>query len=529
MTAAVLPESHAAESGHRTRPMHRWSLALMVIGAVGLVAGIAVIDGLPVGAFHDDAMYVILARALASGQGYAYLNVPGTPAATHFPPGYPAVLALLSLLSPSFPANLIVFKVLNAVCLALSTVLVARLVRDRIGSEGWGLAIGAASALSVPLLILGSMILSEPLFLTLLLAALVASERFVDGEPSWRRALGLGAAIGVLTLVRSHGIVLVPALAVMLGARRRWRDAAVVSIAAVLCMLPWQLWAARHGGTMPAPMLGNYDSYTRWWLRGLSDLGPGMVPETVRRTGAELAGMLVVLFSPMRGTVAHGITYLALGGLLALGGWVAMRRAPVTLLFCAAYLALTLIWPFAPSRFVWGVWPLLLMLLGFGAWSAWSSAATWPRAARTAVITGFAWLGVGYAAYEWRAARGQWWSSIPRAATRRIEPAIQWTLANTSPSDVIAAEDEGAIFLYTGRRSVPLLSFTTAHYLRERTPADEVTEGLGPILDAYPVQVVLVGTDRTYAAARLLETRTPPRLALREEFPGGVAFTVLPK
>jgi hypothetical protein len=156
-----------------------WRIGLVIVGALALGSGLAVVDTLPVGVVHDDAMYVILARALASGQGYRYLNLPGLPAATHFPPGYPALLAAVSWMAPAFPANVVVFKALNAVFLAAAAVLVVRFARERAIGSAWALGLGAASAVSIPLLVLGSMVLSEPLFLALLLALLPALESLV--------------------------------------------------------------------------------------------------------------------------------------------------------------------------------------------------------------------------------------------------------------------------------------------------------------------------------------------------------------
>ncbi len=94
------------EATHRTTAW--WPLGLTAVGGLAIAVGLAVVDALPVGVVADDSFYVILARALASGEGYRYLNVPGHPAATHFPPGYPALLSLLSLVVP-FPASIIVF------------------------------------------------------------------------------------------------------------------------------------------------------------------------------------------------------------------------------------------------------------------------------------------------------------------------------------------------------------------------------------------------------------------------------------
>ena len=123
-----------------------------VIGLLALAVGVAVLDDSHVGVFHDDAMYVILAKSLATGQGYRYLNLPGAPVATHFPPGYPALLSLVWRLAPDFPANVALFKLLNAAFLCASAMLVAQLVRERMGSERWAAGVGVVSAVSVPLL-----------------------------------------------------------------------------------------------------------------------------------------------------------------------------------------------------------------------------------------------------------------------------------------------------------------------------------------------------------------------------------------
>ena len=503
-----------------------WRLGVVLVAALALAAGVAVIDNLPVGVMKDDGMYVILARSLVTGQGYRYLNLPGAPAATHFPPGYPALLALVSLVSPRFPANLAAFKLVNAALLAGAAVLVARLVRERIGSAPLGLVVGAVSAVSVPLLLLGSMVMSEPLFLVIVLALLAALERFAEGPARPRAALLLGGGIGMCMLVRSHGIVLVPAAVIVLGARRRWRDAAIVAGVALACVLPWQWWSARHAAELPAPLLGAYGPYTTWWTRGLRELGPSMIPRTLARTVPEVASMLAALFSPWRGQLAHAATLIALGGLAAAAVAAYWRRLPITLLFLASYLAIVLIWPFAPTRFVWCVWSLVLLVPALGALAA-ARHHDWPMPLRATLVVAAAWLTAGYGAYELRAVRGAWWSSIARANTTRIHAVARWTLANTSPGQIIATDDEEAVYLYTGRRTVPIISFTTRHYLETPAPARNAREGLAPVLATYPVSLVVVGSAQSFAAASALTIGPAPLLTLRETFAGGAAFTIL--
>lgn len=509
--------------------MSRWAATRLAIGAAAFAVGIAVMDRYAVGVFHDDAMYVILAKSLATGQGYRYLNIPGAPFATHFPPGYPAVLALLWSAFPGFPANLVVFKALNAVLLGASAMLTAQLVRDRLGSARWAVGVALVAAVSVPLLVLSTMLLSEILFLALLLAALVIAERVVMVGASTRSIVLLGVLVGIATLVRTHGIVLVVAIAAPLMWRRQWRQAVAFAATALVVLLPWQLWSGAHAPVLSAPLEGNYGSYIGWWIRGFQKTGLSMIPATLSRTVPESGSMLAALFSPMRGAGAHVVTGVALAMLVATAAWLLAARATVTLLFLAGYLAIVLVWPFQPSRFIWGIWPLVLFVLAGGTFAVLTRTDGVHRVARVAVATAFVWVAVGYALYEVRAVRGQWWSSISRAANRRIEPAVAWTRTNTTPMDVVAADDEGAIYLYTGRRAVPVASFTTDHYLSDRSPVVEATEGLEPLLAEFPLSAVLVGSRKTLAAAQYLASRPSPLLAPRAQFDGGAAFTVLPR
>jgi len=503
-----------------------WPVALACVGALALATGIAIVDALPVGVVADDSFYVILARALASGEGYRYLNVPGHPAGTHFPPGYPALLAILSFLVPAFPASVVAYKAMNAVFLAVASVCVARLLRSRVGlGPVWSIGVGAVTAVSVPLLILGNLVLSELCFLAIALVLLLALERLVAEQPPVWRVLALGAAIGVCALVRTHGIVLVPAAAIALAARRRWRDAGLLAAAAFICLLPWQLWMSRHGGALPSPLLGMYDSYATWWVRGLRAIGLSMIPATIAKTTSETSTMLAVLFSPMRGTIAHAVTLVALAVLAVAACVATCRRIPVTLLFLAGYLAIVIVWPFQTARFVWTVWPLLLALVAIGGWTA-LGMRDWRAPLRIALAAAFVWTAIGYSAYELRGIRGHWWSSIPRANTPRIATAVRWIVANTAPDELVATDYEGAVYLYTGRQALPIITLTPAQYLRDYTPRENAMEGLLPVLDAYPVRTVVAGAGKAYDAARFLATQAPDRLRLREQVDGGGVFTV---
>src|ERR1700730_9952814 len=145
MTAVAIAEEPSARL-IAARATAGWPLALIGLAALGFAMGVLIIDGAPVGVFADDAFYVILARSLAEGQGFRFLNLPGSPAATHFPPGYPLALATLWRIAPGFPANLIVLKAFNAVCLAAIALGVARYARLRLGDVRLAIGLGAVTA-----------------------------------------------------------------------------------------------------------------------------------------------------------------------------------------------------------------------------------------------------------------------------------------------------------------------------------------------------------------------------------------------
>jgi hypothetical protein len=197
----------------------------------------------------------------------------------------------------------------------------------------------------------------------------------------------------------------------------------------------------------------------------------------------------------------------------------------VTLLFLAGYLAIVIVWPFQTARFVWTVWPLLLALVAVGGWTALGRPA-WRTPLRVALAAAFVWVAVGYAAYEMRAIRGHWWSSIPRANTPRIATAVRWVAANTAPDELVATDYEGAVYLYTGRQSLPIITLTPDQYLRDYSPRENATAGLLPVLDAYPVRTVVAGAGKAYDAAEFLATQAPARLHLREQVDGAGIFTV---
>jgi hypothetical protein len=199
------------------------------------------------------------------------------------------------------------------------------------------------------------------------------------------------------------------------------------------------------------------------------------------------------------------------------------RSARVTTLFLAGYLGIVLVWPFSPLRFLWAIWPLLMILPAAGLVSSWDSVIVrHHRYARHALAAAGLVLTSGIVAFNARGYANAWWSSNARFHARRVLPELAWVARTTQATDVVAADAEAAVYLYTGRRAVPITTFTAAEYARERSVAEE-TQVVTGLLDRYRPRYVLATSPHVIDALSRL-ARSRPAL-VRVDFVGnGVAY-----
>jgi hypothetical protein len=502
--------------------------------AAALVCAVAasLVAPYPVGLFHDDGVYLVLAKSIATGNGYRYLHLPGAPVATHYPPAYPLLLAVLWTLAPRFPANLTIILLANAALLGLVAWGSARFLISRLEWPPFAAtAFALVATLSLPLIQLTTLVLSEITFLGMLFLVLTSAERCVASRGSHLQDVLLGAGAGGLVLVRAHGVVLVAALALVLVSRREWRRVGLCVAGAAMVIAPWQLWVTIHDAALPATLRGSYGSYTSWFATGLADGGLMFAGQTIARNASEAAAILADRFAPWHPGMLRLIPLTFALALLALGIIRLWRRTPVTVAFLLAYVAVTLIWPYTPWRFIWGIWPFVLLLAVEGGATIvrWHPAQRPMQVVRRCLFPVLALLGLGLARAEVVAYRDRAWASPIRDATRSIAPAMRWISQNTDPHETVIADAEPLVYLFTARPSMPPVAFTAAEYVRPRDPAADVA-ALAELVRQFPVRYVVTVVPSTIAAARLLEhPASPSTIALREvdAVPGVAVFSVI--
>jgi hypothetical protein len=404
------------------------------------------------GQFHDDGLYVITARALAEGRGYRLTHLPTEPQQTKFPPLYPASLAALLRINPEFPGNVRLLEMVGVLG-AAAAVAGGYLFAVRFGTADRLVAGSAAAvvATSPIILWLATLILAEMPFAALLLFALWRLEKAL-AEPDRRPGFLLGVALALPGLCRMPGVV-VPVMGSLLLARGRrlpWRPA----LGSALVLVPWVAWSAAAVGQYRSdPVTGYYSDYVGWWAQS----GTGAIPQVATRN---LIWVLqATADQPAAGLFAltgEGIVASVVSAALGLMVWVGVVRdartgRPVAWVLLA-YLALILVWPWPPARFVVPLQPLLTVYLFRPLRRL--PGARWVVPAVAAVLVATNLVAV---AKRWE-----------RVRERGYEPAIiqpddpdwasyeglfEWVRSNTPADAITASHADPIVHLYTGRKA----------------------------------------------------------------------------
>ncbi|GIV87971.1 MAG: hypothetical protein KatS3mg055_0489 [Chloroflexus sp.] len=239
---------------HDNRYTQHWPLLVALL--IGVILRVALWGNLPrLGLISDEAEYLAAADWLAHGRGFAW----HTGYLWTRAPLYPLFLAAHIAL---FGRDLAVIFVSQTVLSLLNVGLVYALAR-RLGATPL-VAGGAAflSAIALPLAMYPQFLLSETLFISLLLIAF----SFL-ADPQRRQHVFIGGLfLGLATLTRGLLLGFLPLAALWIGWRAggNWRERSIVALlpllAAGILIGPWALYASRtYGGLIVIDTTGAYN------------------------------------------------------------------------------------------------------------------------------------------------------------------------------------------------------------------------------------------------------------------------------
>ncbi|MBL8752913.1 MAG: hypothetical protein JNK15_06385 [Planctomycetes bacterium] len=187
-----------------------------------------------------------LAPLLATGNAQAWRRLVdhGVDDELRLPWRPPAMVWFVSMLWNGDPARVLPVRLVFAVVGAASAPLLWLLVR-RHTHPGVAVAAAGLVAVSANVLLLGSGLHTESLYLALLLAGLI-DQRNLDAPKPWFAAIRFGLLHAFLCLLRAeHALTAVALLAVAAWLRTPWRVLLLALATNALVLLPWQLHANR--------------------------------------------------------------------------------------------------------------------------------------------------------------------------------------------------------------------------------------------------------------------------------------------
>src|ERR1700677_2761578 len=143
------------------------------------------------GFYHDDSIYWVSGRSLAMGDGYRIESLPGQPYQTKYPPLYPAMLAGIWKINPSFPANLPLATLFAWLMLPPFLATVWILLRDYGFSMRERYVLILMAALSPVTVVFSFSLMPELPFTALLVAGLILAARAGQRDaPRWLALAG---------------------------------------------------------------------------------------------------------------------------------------------------------------------------------------------------------------------------------------------------------------------------------------------------------------------------------------------------
>ncbi|MEZ4417586.1 MAG: glycosyltransferase family 39 protein [Gemmatimonadota bacterium] len=424
---------------------------------------------LAAGAFSDDGVYLALGKAIASGEGYHSIYTAGAPVHLKYPPGLPAFYALLWWMGRGLDTVHALALGASLLASAVAAGLLWWLARARFGLTRLSTGLFVLSPFFLEGLVqyLNLATSEAPFLLSWVIALVLFGRLHRAGTPRSRMgwALGLGLTVAAATLIRTQGVVLVPALLVaLLIVRAGSRPVALFSLSALLPLVCWSLWHRLSVAAGPVSTQPDEEAYSDWLGAGG---GSELLHTTLDVLRSQVTRYVVALPSHFAEPPVLGGAILAALVLLAVvGGARRLRSDPDVVLSGAALSVVIALWPFSQDRFVLILLPVF-GLLAAAAVQRWAQPTVhrgrWGYGLAAVLI-----LLVGVRQMEIRSMRfgeraeGELYFHPAQFLvdnTRYLVAASRWVAERAGTEDVLLAPLPAGIWLYTG---VPGVNATPA-------------------------------------------------------------------
>jgi hypothetical protein len=419
------------------------------------------------GVFHDDAIYVITAKALSEGKGYRLINLPESPLQTKYPFLYPGLLALIWRATPNFSQNIFSMKIITLLTGALAIGLCYFYMIRFMHCHRFIAFSSCLLCSTTPwFLFFATNTLSEMFFLLLLLLSLWALEgKSRNPFTSRKRDFVIGILVSLPFLCRNIGAACIISSIIICYWRKipfRW-----VILGSLTIVLPWLLWVLYSMlFSIYNPVQEYYVDYIGWWHRfgyySMASIFFINIFIFLYGVNRLIFSGIYYIFFPFDFNWTFFIYLLFMAFIFFLYCVRNIRNPGFLFLFIISYIGIILFWPWPPDRFIIIILPFLIghLVLGIDTIFERLGFKNIFRAAGAVIMiilvttnlfivyqniedqkrTGYPQI-ISQASME----DSVYWASY--------EDIFNWVKEHSSPNDVIASGLDSMVYLYTGRQS----------------------------------------------------------------------------
>ena len=451
-----------SETDLRPKPPLAYTICAVVLGLFVAAAAIWGANKEALGLFHDDGIYAVVAKAVFQGDGYRIISLPGEPPQTKYPFLYSYLLSGVWLLNSDFPSNILLLKSFNIVI--LSAIFFAALAFYR----------GVFPGATVAALVFAFLLCANPIIFTFtdylvsdLLIVLFALGGLCLGRKNNTTKstlkLALLAGVACLTRLAAAPLVFAGLAKTMLSLRIR-RTIYFIGVVS-LVIAPWAVWVLFKRSPMPSPLLAYYQGYdfSHGGLGGFGDLVADRLPIVASNARYMLSSFELAYLLPLMPWLTPPVAVLTGIGMLC----SFRREETFAWAFFLSSLALLLVWPFHPGRYMAPLLPLVILFLfrGIRTVELWILSTggdypfkgliaklSWSIVAILLVLNGV-WLSSYLLIRDEQTTRGLNGSRAPYAWSG-FEESFAWVRRNTDPGAHLGTAYDPMYFLYTGRKAI---------------------------------------------------------------------------
>ena len=309
----------------------------------------------------DMAHYILLAKAIATGEGYRDNFIPGAPVHTQYPPLFPLLLSIIIAVR-----GMDLFSMKLTVSLAAATTLLLTYLLLRRQSLSWPLASVVWLGCSYRFFTHSDLLLTETPYMAFSIATILCFDKWLKFG-KWKDAMLTVISLWACEMTRTAGITLAAAIgaAIFLQKGKSGKRLLKAISVTIISLVPALIWGIR-GAMLSAGGMGYLSQllYMDPYAPAEGTAGPIQIAGRFLMNARSYFLDIAELIAGDRNLISYQLDWVIAAPLAALVVIGFIRRfrksAGVMEAYVIFFTALVFLWPFHGYRYILPVYPFII-------------------------------------------------------------------------------------------------------------------------------------------------------------------------